>query len=248
MGSAAAYDDIPSGMVVRWESDGIVSNMKIEENSYAYTVFELAGRVETLLAELPEVSSPTSGEQSDFDEESVLSQLEIKEHKYKGMFSGYMFLVITNNSEYTLEISANGLLKDTAGNSIGAVSGTENAVESGQTVAMYFMNDEVPETADWDISVEEERYYTGVVSNIGYELSQLENKVVITATNNGENPAQFLEAKALFFSGDTLVGHGSTYCVDDDSELKPAKKISKEIDCYEPFDRVDVYFSGRYSD
>ena len=49
----------------------------------------------------------------------------------------------------------------------------------------------------------------------------------------------------LFFSGDKVVGFDSTYFVDDDSELKPGKTITKELHCYEEYDSVKIYFTGR---
>jgi len=41
------------------------------------------------------------------------------------------------------------------------------------------------------------------------------------------------------------VGYSDNYFTDDDSEIKPEKTISKQLDCHEDFDRIEFYLIGR---
>ncbi len=81
-----------------------------------------------------------------------------------------------------------------------------------------------------------------------YEVVQNINdkNVVVTATNNGTEAAKFVEAYALFLdSSGNVVEYGSTYITDGDSEIKPGATLSKQITSYEPFDKVEVFFTAR---
>lgn len=180
-----------------------------------------------------------------FDEDAVISQLDVQELSYSNDFWNYTFLLVTNNSEYDISFSVNVNFYDEAGTLVGAKYGSEEAVESGYTVLLYFMPDEKYATIDYEFSVDEEDFYDCVLSDLSYEGTVAKDKVILSVTNNGEEPAEFVEANVLFFNGDKLVGFSNNYFVDDDSELKPGKTINKEMECYDTFDSYQVYLAGR---
>ena len=97
-----------------------------------------------------------------------------------------------------------------------------------------------------DISVEESSY-DSVIQNLSYTQNSIDNGAVIQVTNNGSIPAEFVEGYALFFKGNSLVDYDWTYFTDNDSEIKPGKTISKQMNCYEDFDRIEFYVTGRKS-
>ena len=55
------------------------------------------------------------------------------------------------------------------------------------------------------------------------------------------------KATYCFFYGDTVVGYDSNYFTDDDNEIKPGETIMEEMDCYEHYDSIKVYLTGRRS-
>lgn len=180
-----------------------------------------------------------------FDEDTVISQLDVKELSYSNNYWNYSFLLVTNNSEYDISFSVNVNFYDENGDLIGAKSESEEAVESGYTVLLFFMPDEKYATMDYEFSVDEEVFYDCVLSDLSYEGTVAKNKVILSVTNNGDEPAEFVEANVLFFNGGKLVGYSSAYITDDDFEIKPGKTINEEMDCYESFDSYQVYFAGR---
>ena len=183
--------------------------------------------------------------EGEFDAEAVLKQLEVTEYHYSSDYWNYAFLIIQNNSPYNLSISANANFYDEDGNLVGAKSSGQDAIESGYNTLVYFMPDEKYSKMEYELDVSEEEYYECVQSDLSYEASEAEDKIILSVTNNGEEPAEFVEAYALFFNGDTPVGFTSNYITDDDNELKPGKTINQEMDCYEDFDSYKVFFSGR---
>jgi len=160
-------------------------------------------------------------------------------------YSTFAFLVLKNNSEFTLKVSANIDFFDENGSIIGTDSDTQYAFEPGSETIMVFMPDEKIAKMEYELDVEEEDRYEGVVSDLSYEVFEAKNKVILAVTNNGEKAAKFVEGHALFFKGETPVGYDYHYFTDDDSELKPRKTIKQEMLCYEDFDSVKIYLTGR---
>ena len=78
-----------------------------------------------------------------------------------------------------------------------------------------------------------------------YETVRATEKEILSVTNKGNIPAEFVEVYALFFKNGKLVDYDWTYMTDDDSEIKPNKTITEEIDCYEEYDKVDFSTCAR---
>lgn len=182
-------------------------------------------------------------------ETELTKQVSITEYSYETDFmdTTWYMMEITNNSPVTISVSTNVIAKDESGNIIGAASSSKDAVESGYTVCLTHMFDNTkPESFSYTISVKEDEYYEPVLSDLSYEASDTGGKVIITCTNNGSEPAEFVEGLMLFFSGDELVGQSSSYFTDDDSELKPGNTIAKEFEVYNTeYDNFKFYLTGR---
>lgn len=182
-----------------------------------------------------------------FDEEKALSQLQVNTYKRTSKPWYYAFVEIINNSEYDLEISVDLKYYDASGALIGADHRSENAVQSGTSVLIYTMPDEDFEKIEYEVSVSEEDYYDCVVKDLSFESVSAKNKEIVTIKNNGNKVADFVECSILFFKGDEVVGFDQNYFTDDDSELKPGKSKTVEMDCYEEYDSYKYYLTGRHS-
>lgn len=183
--------------------------------------------------------------QGKFDAENVLSQLEVTEYSYDPQGWHYAFLVIANNSEFDINVSVAVKFYNEAGALIGARDAEENAFESGSEIVLYFMPDEAYAKMEYELAVSEEDWYECVVSDLTYETVSAKDKEIVSVTNKGSKTAEFVEGSALFFDGDNVVGFDRTYFTDNDSELKPGKTITKELSCYEEYDSVKLFFTGR---
>ncbi len=177
------------------------------------------------------------------------SDFSIKEYKYENQIGDTLyFLVITNNSDTDVSVSGNATAKDESGNSIGAGDMSIDILGAGETSIGYFYFDSVSgiDKVEYTLDYNEKPYYKPVVNNLLVEQTLNSENVTISVTNNAEYPVLFVEAYALFFDGnDNVVGYNSTYVTDSDSEIKPSKTISAQLDCYNGYDHVEVYFTGR---
>lgn len=110
----------------------------------------------------------------------------------------------------------------------------------------YFSDVKGVASVEYEIGYDTDPYYSPVLGNLSVEQTNNANNVIIAVTNNGNIPAQFVEAYALFFdANNNVVGTTSNYVVDDDSEIKPEKMLVEQLDAYCSFDHCEVYFTGR---
>jgi hypothetical protein len=97
----------------------------------------------------------------------------------------------------------------------------------------------------YELSVKEELNYECVVSSLEYESVSAKNKEILSITNMGSIPAEFVEAYALFFKNNVLVNTDWEYFTDEDDELKVGKTITREMDSYgDEYDCVEFYIVG----
>ena len=159
------------------------------------------------------------------------------------------FLVIKNNSNQTVDITTSSLAYSADGTMVSAADASFDALGAGCTSIMYeaFETESEIDHYETSMNVKESSYYESVIQDLSYVQNDINGGAIFQVTNNGEEAAEFVEGYTLFFLGEKLVGYNSAYFTDDDSELKPGATISKQIDCYEDFDRIEFYLTGRRS-
>lgn len=182
--------------------------------------------------------------------DSVTNSLSISDYYYESVFGlSYHVLEITNNSPKTIEVSINETGMNGKGDIIGASSASVNDVPSGCTVFLknIFLNASGMECFNTTIQTKEEEYYVPVLQNIEVSTSNLGDKVIVTAKNNGTLAAEFPEAIAVFMKNGKVVNISSTYLTDSDYELKPNASITEQIESYYDYDSVIVHLTARRS-
>lgn len=181
------------------------------------------------------------------EETDYSKQLEITEYSYVNAINNTDYcMVVKNNSNETLKISANITAKSTDGSLIGAGTIEAVAVQSGYSVAMTrsFDGNDI-DKFEYSITAALEDYYNPILSDVEMTISIADKKAIVSCTNNGEEAADYVQATALFFEDGKLIYTGGTSFSDSDYELKPGNTIVKEIKAFQIYDDVKVYLSGR---
>jgi hypothetical protein len=160
------------------------------------------------------------------------------------------YLVITNNSSETVSVNGSGVVKDASGNMLDTSGMTDiDVLAPGETTAGWMYFDGIDgEIADMEYALyyEKEEYYKPVIGNLEVDIQGENQSATVSVTNNGNIPAQFVEASVLFLDENgQLVGGNTNFIIDDDNEIKAGGTVAKEFTTYEPFDSVEVYFTGR---
>ncbi|MCR5802018.1 MAG: hypothetical protein K6G57_06795, partial [Lachnospiraceae bacterium] len=177
------------------------------------------------------------------------SDFSVKEYLYENSIGDSMyFLAITNNSDKSVGINGNVTAYDAGGSVIGADSGSIDVLGPGEESILSFYFDSVSgiDNVKYTLGYDTSPYYESGLKDLEIVQNINANNVVVTVTNKGSEPAEFVEAYALFLdSAGKVIGYDSTYITDGDSEIKPGATLSKQMDIYEAFDTVDVYLTGR---
>ena len=210
------------------EYDALKSELDhLKENSSEISSADISAPDANISTPEPEKKPTPAGK---FDEETVLSKLEVTKYSYSTKYWHYAFLVIKNNSEFDLRISAEMKFYND-GNLVGASSVSQEAVEAGTETILCTMPDEAFTDIEYTLEAQEESIYECVISDLSYETTSAKKKEIVSVTSNGTEAAEFVEGYVLFFEGDTLVDSDDAYFTDDDFEIKPGKTITKELKC-----------------
>jgi hypothetical protein len=228
-----------------------------EENTNDESVVEYSNNSENddepqsnVVAELPPSDtggqgSPAQRPKGTFDVDYIAENLVVHQYSYLGWRDRpWVFHIIENTSEHTLQIQGNLRTFDSAGNILGSKSDSERAVGAGQKTILTYLLDEGFDSSEYEITVSQETWNTPVTQNLSFESTSALNKEIITITNNGDIPARFVEANVLFFNNNVLVNHGSRYFTDNDSEIKPGRSITEEISCRDDYDSIVIVLTG----
>ena len=194
------------------------------------------------------VDSVPNVENENDNDDVTLEDLQITEYSYENTIGDTLhFLVIKNNSDKTLQIESNSTAHDASGTIIGADSSELEALgpDCESVLIDYFDRVSGVDHFEYSLFIQEDPYYDSVIQDLDAQYSLLEDKVIITCTNTGEEAARFVNATVLFFYEGTLISYDSTYIMDSEDELKPGATLSEQLDCYKKFDDIKVYFGGR---
>jgi archaellum component FlaF (FlaF/FlaG flagellin family) len=206
------------------------------EDAYDHVAVYLVGRSD---------GSASQATASSFSDEDF----DVTGYLYEGSYgSSIYFVTVKNNSQATVSVGGNATAKDADGNSIGAANLSIDVLGPGEESIGYFYFGNVSniDTVDYQLMYSEDSFYDPVVGNLSVEVSVNDTNVVVTATNNGDIAAEFVEAYVLFFDADgNVVDYDESYIVDNDYELKPDATLSTQANAYEEFDHVGVYLTGR---
>lgn len=188
-------------------------------------------------------------EEKDTGNEDEINVEVLKEYTLPDGINWYTrhFYVVKNNSDVTVDITTSSIAYNEDGDVVGASDSELYALGAGCTSVFYeaFETSEAIDKYDTEFKYKESEYYKSVIKDLSYAQNDIKDGAVFQVTNNGVDPAEFVEGHALFFLGDELVDYQSTYFTDDDSELKSGKTISEQMNCYEEFDRIEFYLTGR---
>ena len=218
------------------------------------TVTETGSTTSGTLATTAEVDNRETAEETTEETTTTAkkvseSEFDIQEYKYENSIGDTLyFLVIKNNSTQAVGVSFNMVAYDKKNNTIGAADGSINVIGPGEESigTCYFDGVKGIDHVEYDMSFDEAPYYEPVIGKLEVVKNINKKNVVVTVTNKGDKPAQFVEAYALFFNKNgKVIGYRSSYLTDNDSEIKPGAKRSAQLGVYKGFSTVKVFFTGR---
>jgi hypothetical protein len=239
-----------SGGVSQEEYDSVVAERDALLEKVATLDSELSDstdtetlQIESTVNENDESDDSSKNYEEDGDEVQIVTEYTLA----GGRNYTYHFMIITNNSDKTLEISSASLAYSKDGEIIGAADSSFDALGSGCTSVMYelFETTDTIDHYETELTTSSSGYYESVIQDMTYTQNDIKKGAVYQVTNNGDSAAKFVEGYALFFSGKELVAYDRIYFTDDDNEIKSGKTISKQLTTSKEYDNIEFYLSGR---
>ena len=185
------------------------------------------------------------------DDTDYAAQLEKTEYTYESDYGmAFHFIALKNNSDQTLTIATNTVAYNEAGDKIGAGSGHLEALGPQMEQLLIESFDNVSDVDHYDttISASKCQWYEDATLNIEVEADILEDKVILTCTNNGEEDAQSVEGRIIFLNEGECVGYSTNYFADEEGKLKAGESLTKQFDFYDgTFDEAKYYINGTVS-
>ena len=200
------------------------------------------------------VSNKDSAQIETDEPENLADMIEHKIYAMSSIDCTTAYVLVTNNADVPIDVSTNVSALDTSGTVLGAYSSSETCIAPGQSCPVYHYFDgiSIDKIADYDYSVTVTRssYESIVDADLDWKIENTtENGVIIKVTNNHDYDIYYLSAYAMCFKNGKLVGYGSTYIdnVESDCILQSGATVTEQIDCYleGDFDNVEVYLNGR---
>lgn len=197
--------------------------------------------------EINQTKNDVSSEHVVTEASSADVKMLTEEYLYESDYATYYFVAVTNNTNNVYEIGGNGVAFNKEGSLIGADDICIDVLGPGETSIAYFYFENVSgvDHVEYQMTYKNS-YYNPVLKDISTEETINDKNVIISATNNGDRAAEFVEAYALFFDeNNNVVYYSSNYITDNDSEIKPGATLYEQIESYKSFDHVKVYYTGR---
>ena len=185
-----------------------------------------------------------SSSDTEFDAEKIVDEIAVESYDYSIDYSNAAVFVLKNNSDTHCRLSMSVDFYD--GDSI--VDTQDDFIEvfsAGTENALAFLVDDKFTNYKYEIKVSEpDDYYFSVNDELSCEVSIATDKAIVSATNNGDETAEYVKCYALFFKNDKLVYTNWNYIGDEDFEIKSGETEKETVSCYENFDSVKVYLDG----
>ena len=178
-------------------------------------------------------------------------KVDIKEYLFKDSIGGCRYyLIVTNKSDDAISFKAEGTAVNKKGENADTATMAIDVIGGHETSIGYFFFANAKDVAKvkYDYSCEVETAYKPVISNLSVEQNKNDKNVTLVVTNKAVIPAQFVQAYAIFFDkNNKILNCQSKFITDGDSEIKPGAAVSAQLDCYEKYDHVEIYYSGSSS-
>ena len=175
----------------------------------------------------------------------------IDEYEYDNYGDLYKYVIVKNNGKGVATVSGKGRAYDSKKKIIGTSDGEELNIDPGATsyVTFTFDNADKIKNTSYNLEVEETDFYKPGINSIKSKFEKVgDDKIIVTAKNTSNRDLDFAEGRAFFFKGKKLVYVDSAFFTDSSDKMKKGKTEVQEIESFEKFDSVKLYFTDSTAD
>lgn len=160
----------------------------------------------------------------------------------------YYVAFVTNTSDKTVDVEINITAKDADGKMVGSGSDRVLAVGSGQTSGLWTTFDDWKsiDSFEYVLNVSESSYQS-IKDSVSFDHNATDNRVVVSATNNGEKDAEFVWVDVVFLKNGEMVDFREIMVTNSDSVLPAGQTLTGEGEIYsqDGFAEIILAYNGR---
>lgn len=194
--------------------------------------------------------SAHSAEPAVFNEEDVLEDLEITRYSYQYEFYGRTVFAecfeIKNTSSFNIALSGEFHYLDDGRNLVSVGTRTHEAIGPNQKTVLSHHQETPYSDCELKLSATLDKEHISAVSDLSYEVTEANDKLIVSVTNNGKKTAESVSAFVLYSKDGQAVDQDSVVYFDADHEFKPGKTITEEFaPATAEFDSYKIYLHGQ---
>ncbi|MCC8168058.1 MAG: hypothetical protein LIO37_01790 [Clostridiales bacterium] len=190
-------------------------------------------------------------QEEEASENSIFSDddFTVREYTYlnESMCPTYL-LVVTNNSEYTVDFECNTDAYEADGTYIGVSYNRIKSVEPGNSGCMEFeFTSDSADYFEYTLYYEEaEAPSSAGIMNASDEYNG--STVTVTCENTGSALVKYARADIVLFDGDTVVGYDYSYLYEtsNDCSISSGASVSYEFEFDYDFTDYEIYYTCQY--
>ena len=183
--------------------------------------------------------------QPGFDADAIAKELNVKDYKNFTEYLNHYYLVIENPTDYVIDLDVSVNYYDDNDKIIGTDSYAQYAIDKGKKALFIFYPDDAFARAEYKINVKEPQWYLPATDDITYEVSETDEKVILTIKNTSDHDLNSVDVSALFFKDGKAVGSSTAFFIGSDYNFKAGEEISKELNNYGEFDDYELFIAPK---
>jgi len=165
----------------------------------------------------------------------------LKEYEWESYGTKYLALIVKNTSGSTKDITGQVLFYSEDGNLLGASSPEQYVCGDEQEVFLSCSCDSNYSYYEYSVELTDSTFGKNLNDSVSVSITLNSNNAILMFKNTGTEATDSLEYNCLFFDKNNKIVATDWGFVDT---LSPNKSKFEEIDPYEEYDRIEVYYSA----
>ena len=155
-------------------------------------------------------------------------------------------LAVTNDSaDCSLEVTVSAAFYDGNGDVVGSDRETLYALGPGETQYCELRTDVPYARSEYKIEKAEKGSLESGMSDLSFKVTTPSNKVMVQATNNGQNTIEWGCAYCVFYNGKDIVDVDNSFFATSSDPIEPGETQFAECSTKKAYTSYELYYYGR---
>lgn len=168
---------------------------------------------------------------------------------YEYSSTTHYYIILRNDNGGNARVKANVVAYDANNNIIGASDDTWFSSKPGYTILLdgIFSNVRADQISRIEYTLTTSpSSYVSAQADVNINSTILNGKAIVTVTNIGGREISSSHGTVLFLNGGRVIDDGYFSATNSSSKFTAGASVTQEVNCYDPFDSILVFYEGYY--